>query len=430
METYNVTRQHSPFYAYTSNSTWGQGIGNQTFHTTSGRGNDGVYTSSISGFKNPRWKSQVKQHINATTAMTATSYKADRPWFNIHYVAAYKQAGKPFWEDTECFGYPYLETPGAPTPPSTSDKATATNRCIRKFIDEWRSAQSSIEGGQDLGEIKQTLESLHHPLKSMRDSIATYVSKLRKFKHLYRGQPVSLRKALADTYLEFHFGVGPLGEDIAGVISDVQKLRPQTLTIQASSRVHYSGSNTRRDFSTPGYVLFPIYQNVKSSSSYSIRYRGSVLTRAVDNKISLAQSLRLTPRDWAPTAWDLLPWSWMADYFINIGDIINALSIRNSDLVWGVITEHTETSFEFSDVFLGAFPPNGQQGSSTGPVTISSLTASGGSTVRRVRNVTRSSLGAGGLVPSVQFTIPVRPYPFYNAAAIYFSKAKRLVPFF
>jgi hypothetical protein len=43
----------------------------------------------------------------------------------------------------------------------------------------------------------------------------------------------------------------------------------------------------------------------------------------------------LHPSNWLPTAWELLPYSFVYDYFANIGDIINAATVQQSDMTFG-----------------------------------------------------------------------------------------------
>jgi hypothetical protein len=399
-----------------------------------GSGNFGSFLSSADGFKNPKWRHQVKTGQNATTRFSGIRYRIPRPFYSVGYSATYQQAGIDYTESPVSSGYAFLDTPSPQDPPSDVVTNT-TNRCIRKFLDEWRSAQSSIEAGQDFGEIKATLESLHHPFKSLRDGITTYISKLRKFKGKYKGRyrKTNLDKALADTYLELHFGVGPLGDDIASVINDAARQRPKQKVIKSTAVGHFSGSNVSVAFQTPGYVLTPLTQNKKSSSSYSVRYIGAISTGAVNNQISVDQSLRLLPRDWAPTAWDLLPWSWMADYFVNIGDIINSLSVRYSDLVWGCITERTQNTIEYSGILQGPLPVFGQLGLPITNIKNFVPFSDGGNCVRSVTRVERSSLGYGSLLPKVEFSLPLRLYPILNSLAIFVprlrEKSRDLTPF-
>lgn len=50
--------------------------------------------------------------------------------------------------------------------------------------------------------------------------------------------------------------------------------------------------------------------------------------------------------DWVNAAYDLVPWSWAADYFANVGDVLGNLNPRYSELeyrdyAWGIKTKYT-----------------------------------------------------------------------------------------
>jgi hypothetical protein len=58
--------------------------------------------------------------------------------------------------------------------------------------------------------------------------------------------------------------------------------------------------------------------------------------------------LGISPRDWIPTAWNLLPLSFVADYFVNIGDCLSAAGVLKSGLKVLVLTTRTKRRYEAS----------------------------------------------------------------------------------
>jgi hypothetical protein len=67
-----------------------------------------------------------------------------------------------------------------------------------------------------------------------------------------------------------------------------------------------------------------------------IAYYGSVRTsHSREIPFGNAQSeLGANLNSFVPTLWEWLPYSWLADYFSNMGHVISALSFPTSDIIW------------------------------------------------------------------------------------------------
>ncbi len=383
-----------------------------------------------SGYQNPGWKDQVRNYLNATTSFTATGVEFEpidslsSLWFNRQAV---HKATKELIYNHSGYTLGHLTITDVPVnslvPNSTVTRVD--NRCIAKFLDAIESAQSSIEAGQDIGEYKETLHSIHRPLSSLRDGMVNYLSQLRKLKKSSKNR-ANLKKILSDTYLEFHFGWQPLADDVAQIIADCGRFRFPVIPVYASAHDRFSGTSsvvTRSATPLPDNFTFP----TRSTHEYSVRRKGAVRSNsAMDGRISWAQSLRLTPENWLPTAWDLLPYSWIADYFTNIGDILQGLAHIHTNLVWGARMEKNVCYF---DVFDAIYKPLPDQ-NAFNIVTVDNCGSAGGRWQARRYTYNRTTIGEGDLVPRFEFRIPTGKYPFLNMGALLLQRSKGLVPFF
>jgi hypothetical protein len=63
-------------------------------------------------------------------------------------------------------------------------------------------------------------------------------------------------------------------------------------------------------------------------------YRGAVRVEPKDPKEMDPALFGFSPEQFLPTAWELLPYSFLIDYFTNIGDIIYGWSTLTADLAW------------------------------------------------------------------------------------------------
>jgi len=379
------------------------------------------------GFYNPSWKDQVRNLQDAGTAYAATGCSDDpQSWVSLTFnqFTVYVPAGV-LWStrNGSVGGYMTTEPPPPLGTPSSSTISQIENRALSKFLTNIQSIQSSIEAGQDFGEYKETLKSIHSPLSSLRQGLVGYLSALRKRRKGSNNIP-ALRKILTDTYLEFHFGWQPLVDDIAQIFADSGRFRFPIYPVRGNA--HGSFNSSASTVSKAASPLPNSYTyNTQTIYEYSCRYKGAVRSNASGGQLSWAQSLRLTPKDWLPTAWDLLPYSWIADYFTNVGDILQAASLINCGLVYGSKTTQNKATKTVSNVSYVAPPETSYPFVST---TI--VSGSGGSYVSWRKSVNRTPVREEDLIPSFSVRIPTGKYPFLNMGALLLQRSAGLRPFF
>jgi hypothetical protein len=374
------------------------------------------------GFENPSWKTQVRLGLNATTYFSGVNIDLDtevfasllRDWTTIDpYGNLFIHAREETWG---LWGHNYLKT--FPSP-NSNDVTEVNNNAIRKFLSKAKAAQSSFEAGQDFGEYKETIESIHKPFNSLKTGILAYLETLKKRSHKFRLAPKGLHKMIADTYLEYHFGWAPLAEDIGDAISKLGSHRFPESVIQGQGGKDFAGYVVTNSFSAI-YVSGICQYDMKSTSSYQIRLKGAVRTRSdISGKVGLAQDLQLTPENWLPTAWDLLPFSWMADYFTNVGDILQGASFMSSDLIWGCKTVRNQTVEDYGPFRLVPLAQSHPDGWSS----VFSDVASGGSTRTTGHTVIRTPIDASDLIPTFRFRIPTKTSQYLNMGALLLQRA-------
>jgi hypothetical protein len=160
--------------------------------------------------------------------------------------------------------------------------------------------------------------------------------------------------------------------------------------------------------------------NWVQKGSVSYKWKGAYRSGAnADGKISTIHQLRLAPEDWVPTLYNVMPWSWMIDYFTNIGDIVDGICWRRSQLAWAqytIITRQTK-----------AFSHNGRPGLvPAGALTnrmSSNFAAAGGNVIFERKTVSRDKVTSEtSMVPSFQMRVPSRANQWINLAAVTVSQ--------
>lgn len=159
----------------------------------------------------------------------------------------------------------------------------------------------------NIAERQQTLDLF-------TDSAQSFIDTLRKVR---RGDMAALRasfnrphKRLADTWLKIHFGVEPLMKD-AYAFADLVSEPLKNHMVRASSTTQL-----------PDYSQRTGSNRWTHSGSYSISIRGPV---AISNpNLYLASKVGLTNP--LTVAWELTPWSFVADWFGTFGSFLSQYS--------------------------------------------------------------------------------------------------------
>lgn len=123
-------------------------------------------------------------------------------------------------------------------------------------------------------------------------------------------------KALSSAWLQLQYGWKPLLEDIHGVASELKNIYTNTGKMY-KGRAGTSG--TRVDPASQGY--WNGVTNVHTSYSYRCQV-GCYLVIPETPETSAARLTSLNP---VSMAWELLPYSFVVDWFINIGNYLRAL---------------------------------------------------------------------------------------------------------
>lgn len=379
-----------------------------------------VVYDTMTGYKLPNYKSIIRSGGNATTSASGVKYSG-RPGFYQAKGKATSVLDPKLVKTAEIYGNPaglsYPDQGSLPAEIITK----VSNRAISKFISRANSVRSSVEAGQDFGELKEALKAMTNPAGALRDYVLSYFPRVRKLKARYRKRR-DLKKALADTYLEWTFGWKPLAQDIADAYVGIQNANNvlPAYPIEGGASETYSGATSLLGI---GNGTVACYLNVTETSTYQVRIKGVMRTRSVDNRVGFDQVLQLELPDFLPTAWDLLPYSFIVDYFTNIGDIVSAYSFRFQDLAWVCMTNRTQYKKEFSTAYLqfGYGPPFYDSAEVNG---------GGGNTVLKRVNFTRGIPDNSALIPSFAFSLPTSKKPWINMGALLVSNAKSIVPVF
>lgn len=279
--------------------------------------------------ENPRWREQILKAQDATTPFSAEH----------HFVAAAANAtaGYHWLQQTKDQVYVSLDPVsyvGHTTCPFPDQSRVPTMRTLAasKFYNKM---SDSFAGGTFIGELRETVAMIRRPALELRRGLNHLIRTnvgirnrtLREFKRNKINAKQARKqyaKAAAASWLEWRFGMIPLMSDISSAYEAFQKLSATPLTEPfhfAASERSTSSKHVKRVYTA---FFLSADMDIAAFHEVGVKYTGAVLSR-VSTSASIQESLSVAPLDWVPTSWQLLPYSWIADYFFNIGEVLDAI---------------------------------------------------------------------------------------------------------
>lgn len=325
-----------------------------------------------SGADKPNYKSLISQGSDATNDLLVTNqtvhYKPGKLtalWVDSRYRP--DRTGKMIsttifdnWSPAS-----HEETPGA------LFESSVANRALIGIIKKIRKHETSdFSGPTFAGELRETIAMIRSPLKSLRTKTGLFTdlhmrilrdkqAKGKKFK------PDPWRKVLSDTYLEWTFGAQPLISDIGAIADLYLEMKTQGFS-NGLKRLSYRFSDETSTVGSPGYVpgwagtglTVPTAQvtHARSSWQYVVWIDQSLIFN--DGAVGfLSDAAKFDLSEIVPTAWELLPWSFLIDYFTNIGDVLGCTFDYNRNVAFAKLTRfNTVTRYHVPGVPRSAEP--------------------------------------------------------------------------
>jgi hypothetical protein len=296
---------------------------------------------------------------------------------------------------------------------SSANEAEALSRLYSRIKAEYEHMNSL----NFLGELGETVKMLRSPASALLDNTSRLLSTVKSTraevrrrvqprksdsaKDLARRRSQAVADAISGTWLEYAFGLVPLMSDVKDIAEtaaralvgkdSMTRVSAKSEDTQGSS-ILYSGDVSVGSTAT----LCRYYREARTTAS--CRYVAGLrshLTGPAQGLNNLARLSGVTLSNIIPTAYQLLPWSFLVDYFVNLGDVLEAWFVDTSNLVYFSKTNRQVTEYLDHEWFR----PNPQtQGYFAG--SLNTLAFVG-------RNVSRRSLTRTTLVRSSGQALPI-----------------------
>lgn len=299
-------------------------------------------TRTRTGVSLPKHRQIIASQGNATTACSGvfTSLEWSRSSGKILFLGA---SGNN--EEQEVYGdlTPFsLGLPGY----IGGWTSNADSRAAAKFLSNIRQAQQAISGPTFFGELKESLQMIRKPAGALQEGIKRYLDDLKRLnaenrrRYFRKRKPEYIRNLThiaSGLWLERAFGWIPLINDIKNGYQAYNNLFEIDRVIAVSGGGH--DAHDKGSIQTTGNLLVAgsylgFTFNQKTREHQVVRYRGAVHAQAETSAWDRLANWGFQANEFLPTAWELLPWSFLIDYFVNIGDLVNALVTDTSGVKW------------------------------------------------------------------------------------------------
>ncbi len=388
------------------------------------------YSGTKIGSNVPHWRTLIKKGSDATSGYTRDDYQLE------------VKAGSASWAGRSRPTPPTVPTSyrgsfsGTALNPSsglthlTTSLSKANAAALKEVYSKLSQEHSHLNGLQTLGELGETIRMLRHPFKAIADLTHRHITRLVKSKRGLRGKE-SVRQEryyelVRTSYLEYVFGLAPLISETKGYAETIARwqLESEGIKYHRKKIVGRGEDVVAIQAVTPG-VQFGLNSNyyftrvTRTTTTRRVQYvcgLNSTLTAPAGSTDRLIELCGFNLRGFIPTIWELIPWTWLADYVANVNDIVEASVANTSNVAWVSktvceITEQDTSTTCDSARMRQRLDSLGLEGGGGGFM---------GRLILRRTSMTRT-VGETLGIPAFTFTLPVDAKQYANAFAAVFA---------
>lgn len=280
------------------------------------------------------YKAKIRNRASATTTMDAVLNRmyvsnSDRAMTKHRHVSV---PSFTTWSwNGGCFSF----NGQFATDPSSLIIESVRNQAKTRVISKIRSAQTSLKGLVTVGEFGETVRMVNFAGKGLMSGMRSFLFDVQQNAGHWarRATPQNLARRIGQRWLEYSFGWKPLVADIDDGMRAIQRWQSRSLPSVQVRVGAESGINEILPFFNVSKSWYTISYQPRRRLRYGYKIYGSVgLTNP--GLGSLAHEYGFKLDEFVPTLWELIPFSFLADYFVNIGVVIDALAFNSSAVQW------------------------------------------------------------------------------------------------
>jgi hypothetical protein len=297
--------------------------------------------------------------------LSGVKYQARIPYGTATFSGGIYRCQRSITSGAILEGSNYFSDPGA------GIDATASQQARSRLLGSYISAKNTWRGGNFLAEVGETIHMLAHPVQSIYKATWEFAGTVKRLGRVYRIKK-QYGKHLADAWLAYVFGIRPFVEDANDAHAALKELaegnKKDIMPLKGHGRNTVMVHNDNPGF-TPYLFLGGTcaYRRIQKNT-YDFRYRGAIAA-SLTGGTSIAEEFGVGIFDVVPAIWEAVPWSFLVDYFANIGEMIDSMRYAGASFNWLYSTVRNSGVVQYSDPIVTAPQITG------GTASISSSTA-------------------------------------------------------
>jgi len=247
-----------------------------------------------------------------------------------------------------------------------TSSSTADSKALADLYKKIRSQQEKLNSLASAVEFGDVVRQFGAPFSAIVDLSNKHLNRLELERRGLKGS-VAFKRAkwlriVAASYLEYSFGLAPLIADTRAVAEAVaqfnndESLSELTQRSKVVCRGEDQASSTSTTFTNVDSGRLWIRRTDKSSSVSRVQYIAGLQAvphaPAFGSNERLRELLGIKPENIPAAVWEGIPWSWLADYFTNVQDILDSLGTSTASVAWvckTVTVKHTRVISETVD---------------------------------------------------------------------------------
>lgn len=232
--------------------------------------------------------------------------------------------GRVVREIQEIQGNPFVFFPRAPSSAPSwflQDIQNASLECLQKASAQLHNV--SFSGSVFIAEAVKTLKMIQRPLR-LAAKLLNRIER-RKARLIRNGtEPVA---ASAAAWLEYRYGWKPLIGDVSSLTSDLLPFKEafsKTLVARSQVQLNYRTGRVATSRNIEYYLGLYGFSTLDCTASIRAGIRYKVADKSYSEYVN--RTLGLGVAEIASTVWEVIPFSFVADWFVNLSDWIKVIT--------------------------------------------------------------------------------------------------------